>query len=39
MWNGGKSLLALDGDCDCHWVVVVHGSGGGVVMMAVIECD
>ena len=33
---GNKALLALDGDCVCYWLVVAHGSGDGVLMMAVM---
>ena len=29
-------MLSLDSDYDCHWVVVVHDSGGRVRMMAVM---
>ena len=29
-------MLALDGDCGCHWLVVAHGSDDGVMMMAVM---
>ena len=33
--DGGKTLLTLDGDCDCHWVVV-HAGGVGVMKLAVM---
>ena len=31
-----KTLLALDSDCECHWLVVAHDSGSRVRMMAVM---
>ena len=34
--RGNKALLTLDVDCGCHWLVVAHGSGDGVMMMTVI---
>ena len=43
MWGWGNSgnwmvvirlaLSALDADCGCHWMVVAHGIGGGVMMV------
>ena len=29
-------MLALDGDCGCHWLVVAHGSGDGVMIVGVM---
>ena len=29
-------MLALNANSGCHWVVVVHGRGGGVMMMVVM---
>ena len=34
--RGNKALLTLDVDCGRHLLVVAHGSGDGVMMMAVM---